>query len=73
MTKEKRKLLDALKRLIDEVPGTEASWEVALEFELAALPVRTLEALLYRVERSLAQSYDEGHAAGASFASGLGP
>ena len=62
---EKRRLLDALKRLLDNAPGTAMSW-TELEEVLSRLSMEVLRTLHYRVERGLSQSYDEGMKAGQS-------
>lgn len=47
-----------LAQLLD-VAGTATPWPV-MEQDLLVLPLRTITGLVYRVERQLANSYEEG-------------
>ena len=55
---QRKKLVDKLETLLD-VPGVETPW-VEIEPYLARLPVPTLQALVYRVERAIGNAHDEG-------------
>lgn len=58
-SKEKTEVIDKLEKLLGQVAGIETSW-IVIAVDLRQLPLRTLKALLYRVERTLANSYEDG-------------
>ena len=60
---EKTLLLDKLEQLLNKVAGCETPWD-HVERSLRKLNVQEVRALLYRVERSMSNSYDEGYAEG---------
>jgi len=55
----KKALLAKLRVLLD-VQRVETPWEEVLSPRLYQWPLRDLNALLYRVERARAESYEEG-------------
>jgi hypothetical protein len=56
--KEKRAVLEKLGVLLD-VAGTTTPWEEVTN-RLYRLPIGTINALIYRVERARAQAFEEG-------------
>lgn len=60
---EKTLQLDKLEQLLNKVPGCTTTWD-ELERALRKLNLQEVRALLYRVERTISNSYDEGYADG---------
>ena len=59
-SREKTQVIEKLGKLLGQVAGTQTPWE-ELALDLRLMPLRSLRALLYRNERTMAASYDEGH------------
>lgn len=60
-SKEKAEVIAKLGKLLGQVAGIETPWETIANDLRSEVPLRTLKALLYRIERTLANSYEEGH------------
>ena len=52
-----------LRRLLKDVPGTSTSWTDIAE-QLDRLSMKAIDAISYRVEAAMKQSYDDGYARG---------
>ena len=63
VTSVRRALLDKYRVLLGEVAGEKTPW-LTLEAYLKRLPAPILHALLYRIERVLAETYESGQRSG---------
>jgi len=60
MQETKEDQLELIWQLIGDVAGTVVGWE-ELKRNLSRMPLRSLIGLHYRIERVVAQAYDEGY------------
>lgn len=58
-SEQKRLVIEAIGVLLGVVPGVKIPWET-IAFDLQRLPLATLRAFHYRIDRQISHSYDEG-------------
>lgn len=56
---ERDGLIAKLKTMLDNVPGTDVSWD-EVEARLLKIPLRELNALWYRIDRAVSGAFDDG-------------